>query len=111
MLNIDGHSIEVTRGDSVRLMVHLKGREFPEGTKAVFTVKDTVWEPCRPVIEKVMEVMDGAVSVILEPGDTDIVAGHYVWDLRLKEPSENGMQEVLTPMEYAAFRVLEAIGE
>ena len=111
MLRIDRHNIEITQGDSVRLKIRLEGREVPDGTQAVFTVKDTPWEPCRPVIEKVLTVLDGTVSILLEPGDTDLTPGHYVWDLRLKEQTEEGKQVVLTPMEYAVFRVLEAIGE
>lgn len=112
MLTIDRHNIALTRGDSGRLMIRIKGRELAEGAQAVFTVKDTPWEPCDPVIEKVLDVVDGAVSLVLEPEDTEQMhAGHYVWDLRLKEPREDGRHDVLTPMEYAAFKIVEAIGE
>lgn len=110
MLKIDGYNVELTRGDSVRFMIRLTERELPKGTQAVFTVKDTPWEPCVPVIEKTQEVVNGMVSVILEPYDTDILSGHYVWDLRVKERADDGVH-VLTPMEYAAFVVKEAIGE
>lgn len=112
MFRIDRHGIEMTRGDSARVLIRVKGRELPEGTQAVFTVKDTPWEPCSPVIEKVLDVVDDAVSLVLEPADTETLhPGHYVWDLRLKEPRDDGGQEVLTPMEYAAFKIVEAIGE
>lgn len=110
MLKIDGYNVMLTRGDSVRFMIRLLERELPEGTKAVFTVKDTPWEPCMPVIEKTLDVAGGMVSIILEPYDTDITPGHYVWDLRVKEAAEDGVH-VITPMEYAAFVVKEAIGE
>lgn len=110
MLRIDRNGITITRGDSERFVITCEGRELAEGTKAVFTVKGTPWEPCRPDIEKIIDVIDGKVNVILEPEDTDITPGHYVWDLRLKEPDENGMN-VITPMAYAAFHVLEALGE
>lgn len=109
MLKMDRHSIQITRGDSVRFFISLNGRDLPEDTKAVFTVKDTPWEPCAPAIEKILDVVDGQVSVILEPYETDITPGNYVWDVRIKEPNE-GSTEILTPMEYAAFVVLEAIG-
>lgn len=112
MLKIYRNSITITRGDSVRFEIALKNRDIKDGTMAVFTVKDTPWEPCSPVIEKILDVMDGRVSVVLEPEDTEgLHPGHYVWDLRLKEPREDGGQDVLTPMEYAAFRIVEAIGE
>lgn len=111
VLRIERNNIEITRGDSVRFMIRLKNRELAEGTQAVFTVKGTPWEPARPEIEKVIDVVDNQVSVILEPYETDLTPGHYVWDLRLKEPAADGCTEVLTPMEYAAFKVLEAIGE
>lgn len=110
MLVIDGLGIMVTRGDSARFVISCKERELAEGTKAVFTVKSTPWEPCKPDIEKEMDVIDGLVNVILDPQDTDITPGNYVWDVRIKEPAE-GMEHVMTPMMYAAFRVVEAIGE
>ena len=110
MLEINGHGITVTRGDSVRFAIKCTERDLAEGTKAVFTVKSTPWEPCRPDIEKNCDVIDGLVHVILNPIDTDIVPGNYVWDVRLKEPAEDNTN-VLTPMMYAAFRVVEAIGE
>lgn len=111
MLKIDRNSITITRGDSVRFEIALKNRDIKDGTMAVFTVKDTPWEPCRPAIEKVIEVLDGVVHVILEPWETDLQAGNYVWDVRIKEPNEDGQYEVITPIEYASFRVVEAIGE
>ena len=110
MLKIHRHSIQITRGDSVRFTIALKNRELPEGTKAVFTVRDTPWDPCMPAIEKEIDVLDGNASVILETADTEIAPGNYVWDVRVKEPNENGEDVKLTPMEYAAFVVVEAIG-
>ena len=56
MLKIDRHSIQITRGDSVRFTISLNGRELPEGTKAVFAVRETPWDPCMPVIEKEIEI-------------------------------------------------------
>lgn len=110
MLRIERNGLAITRGDSFRLMIRLGGRELAEGTQALFTVKDTPWEPCAPVIEKLIDVMDHSVSVVLAPEETDITPGHYVWDLRIKEPTSDGRTEVITPMEYAAFHVMEAVG-
>lgn len=106
MFKIDGQGIQITRGDSARFVIDCGRKDFAEGTKAVFTVKSTPWEPCQPDIEKEIDVTNGEVNVILDPADTDITPGNYVWDVRIKE-----RENVWTPMLYAAFRVVEAIGE
>lgn len=110
MLNIDRNTIEITQGDSVRFTIDLVGRELPKGTNAVVTVKGTYWEPTRANIEQTVEVMDGKVHVMLDPGETALEPGDYVWDVRVLEPAEDGGMYVLTPMEYGVFRVLPAIG-
>lgn len=111
MLSIKRNGIEITRGDSVRFRIRFTSRELAEGTRAVFTVKATPWEPARPEIEKQVDIVDNAANILLEPWETDIMPGFYVWDIRLHEPAEDGRVDVITPMEYAAFRVMEAIGE
>ena len=75
VLRIERHNIEMTRGDSIRFTIVLEGRELPEGTKALFTVKDTVWEPTAPVVEKELDVVDGRAEVILDPEETGLTAG------------------------------------
>lgn len=110
MLNIDRNNIEITQGDSTRFTIELQGRELPDGTRALFTVKATPWEPTVPEIERMIEVMDGKVHVLLEADETRLDAGEYVWDVRVYEPAEGGGTYVLTPMEYGVFRVLAAIG-
>ena len=110
MLKIDRMGIQITRGDTVRFVIALEGREVADGTKAIFTVKSTPWEPCQPEIEKTISVEDGKVYVMLDRAETDFAPGHYVWDVRVLEP-ENGKKNMITPMEYAAFRVVEAIGD
>lgn len=113
MVRIERHNIEATRGDSVRFTITLEGRVLKENTKALVTVKATPWEPARPVIEQMLDVIDGnKVHVFFEPEDTcALVAGDYVWDARVMEPNEDGGTYVMTPMEYGTFRILEAIGE
>lgn len=106
MLKVDGHSVQMTRGDSVRLRITLEGREMQSGAKALFTVKRGPWDESDPVIEKVLDVVDGVVEILLEPLDTHIEPGAYVWDVRIRDG-----EDVLTPMEYAAWHVLEAIGQ
>ena len=111
MFVIDRHGIKITRGDTARFVIALEGRDVAEGTKALFTVKAPPWEPCRPDIEKLIDVEEGKVQVLLESEDTDITPGNYVWDVRLFEPEDEAHTNVVTPMEYAAFKVLEAIGD
>ena len=112
MVRIERHNIEVTRGDSVRFTITLEGRVLKENTKVLVTVKSTPWEPARPVIEKILDVIDGnKVHVFIETEDTCmLVPGDYVWDARVLEPNEDGGTYVMTPMEYGTFRILEAIG-
>lgn len=110
MISIDRNTIEATQGDSVRFTISITGRNVPEGTEAVVTVKDTYWEPAGPKIEKRLPVMSGKVHVLLDPEETRLAPGEYVWDVRLIEPAEDGGAYVLTPMEYGVFRMLPAIG-
>lgn len=110
MVMINGMGIRVTRGDSVRFTIHLTGRELPDGTMKLFSVKKRAWQHEQPAIELYIPVLGNDVEVILPPDMTDIVAGEYVWDLRVMEDSDEGT-EVLTPMEYASFEVMEAIGD
>ena len=111
MLRVERNNIEMTKGDSIRLTIVLEGRELKEGTQALFTVKGTVWEPARPDIEMLIDVLDGQnVHVLLAPEDTELEPGDYVWDVRVLEEDDEGNVDVLTPMEYGTLRVLEAIG-
>lgn len=111
MLEIQGKNLKFTRGDSVRFNIKLKGREFPEGTYAVFSVKETLYEPALPTIVKEVDVKSGIAGVILESFETAIPVGHYYWDLRIREPAADGSQFIHTPMEYGMIKVVEAVGE
>lgn len=113
MVEIERKNIRITRGDSVRFTLVLEGREIKEGTKVLFTVKSTPWEPTRPVIEQILDVIDGnKVHVFIETEDTSTLPeGEYVWDARVLEPRNDGGSYVLTPMEYSVFGIMEAIGE
>lgn len=109
MLKISGHGIRMTRGDSARFTIRLEGREVPDGTKTLFTVKGKAWPYDEPLIEVEIPVVGNAVHVILPPDMTNLNSGNYVWDLRVFTDTEEG-NDVLTPMEYASFHVVEAIG-
>ena len=109
MRRFDGLNIEVTRGDTLSFRVNITGRELPEGTIGLFTIKQRPKDEV-VVVEKRIPIVDGAISIILTSEDTDITAKTYYWDLRVLMPNGDGSFNVQTPMEYAAFTTLEAIG-
>lgn len=110
MHKFSGLDIELTRGDSLQFKVTIKGRELPAETEARFTVKRRTRDE-EPVIEKRLAVQaDGTVNVGLSSADTDIDPRTYFWDLRVLIPLGDGTYEVRTPMEYAAFTILEVVG-
>lgn len=106
MLKISGNGIRLTRGDTIRFTIRLTGREVPDGTKTLFTVKKSAWQHGAPLISEEIPVMDNAVHVFLTPDTTNIPAGDCVWDLRVVVDGD-----VFTPMEYGLFRIMEAIGD
>lgn len=110
MRRFNGMDIELTRGDSLQFKVNITGRELPDGTLALFTVKRRTRDE-EPVIEKRMKVGEGGHVVVgLSSGETDVTPRTYYWDLRVLIPLGDGTFEVRTPMEYAAFTILEVVG-
>lgn len=110
MHRFNGLDIELTRGDSLQFKITVKGRQLPEGTMALFTVKRRTRD-AEPVVEKRVKVDEnGQVVVGLSSADTDIVPRTYFWDIRILIPLGDGTYEVRTPMEYAAFTILEVVG-
>lgn len=112
MNRINGYDIEVTKGDSLTLRLTFTGRDIPAGTEGQFTVKKRPRDT-EALVEKAVTVgTDGNVTLLLTPEDTSLSAGTYFWDMRVMVPGTEGMpSEVITPMEYAAFQVLDAIGD
>lgn len=110
MVEINGYDIQLTRGDSLFLRIDLSGRSLPEGTDAVFTVKKSIRSD-EVLIRKRFDASDEVVSIQLTSRETRLDPGVYVWDVRLQIPTGDGSFEVHTPMEYAAFVVLESVGE
>lgn len=110
MRRFDGLNIELTRGDSLWLNITIHGRTLPSGTVALFTIKRRTKDET-PVVEKRLSIgEDGLVRVALSPEDTDIDPATYFWDLRVLIPYGDGGYEVNTPMDYAAFTILEVVG-
>lgn len=109
MYRINGYDVELTRGDSLTLRVLLSGRDLPEGTDAVFTLKTRPKETAH-LLQKRFDASDEEVTITLLPEETDLPPRTYYWDLRLQIPQDAGGYEVFTPMEYAAFTILDVIG-
>lgn len=111
MYKFDGYDIELTRGDSLRFRVSLRGRELPADTVVLFSVKRNLRD-ATPVIEKRYSIDESAdVYVGVSSADSDIEPGMYYWDIRVMIPLHDGTFEVITPMEYAAFFVTEVVGD
>lgn len=110
MYRFDGLDIEMTKGDSFQFRVVVSGRELPKGTAALFSVKRNPQDD-ENVIEHLLDIADdGTVMVGLSSGDTDLPPRTYYWDIRVMIPLGDGTFEVRTPMEYAAFTILDSIG-
>jgi len=109
MHRFNGYDIEITAGDSLFFNIRLEGRELPDGAAATFTVKRNPKDD-EALIEKEIAVNDGQVEIPLFSADTDLPARTYFWDLRVRFFSDKG-EEVETPMEYAAFTVLQPVGD
>lgn len=109
MVSISGYDITLTRGDSLHLRVDLDGRDLPEGSQAVFTLKRSI-RSRSVLLRKCFDVSRETLGIVLTPQETDLLPGAYVWDLRLRIPLENGGFDVYTPMEHAVFMVIPAVG-
>ena len=109
LYRFDGYDIELTRGDSLTLRIDLKGRDLPDGTEAVLTVKKRVRDE-EIVLRKRCDASSELLTIALETEETNLTPGTYVWDVRLRIPQENGSFEIYTPMEYAALTILPVVG-
>lgn len=110
MHEFNGHDIVLTQGDTLLFKILLNGRELPEGSVGYFTVKRNP-RLAEALIEKKMDASNEELIVQLDSTDTNLPARTYYWDVRVLIPRDEGGYEVETPMEYAAFTVLEAVGE
>lgn len=109
MVEINGFDIAVTRGDSLYLRIDLDGRDLPEGSQAVFTVKKNVRSD-EELVRFIADASSESLTIALSPEQTNLDPGVYVWDVRILIPLPSGDREVYTPMQYAAFAVMDAVG-
>lgn len=109
MHKFNGYDIEITRGDSLQFRVSLMGRDLPEGSVGLFTVKASPRDE-HALIEKRVDASGELLTITLNPKDTNLPPRTYFWDVRVLIPKSEGGFELETPMEYASFVVLDAIG-
>lgn len=109
MHRFNGYDIELTRGDSLLFRINLSGRDLPEGSVGLFTVKAHPRDE-HALIHKRVDASGELLSISLSPKETNLQPRTYFWDVRILIPQEQGGYELETPMEYAAFTILDAIG-
>lgn len=105
MININGHGISISRGDTGDITMNFTGTVPEDDTVAVITLKkspkaqQTIWE-------KRINVSNGSVVLELGSEDTNLIPNTYFWDMRLLMSGER----VYTPIKPAPFQILEVIG-
>lgn len=109
MVRFDGNDITVTRGDTLVFTIVMHGAEA--GSTVLFTVKKKPGDKAAVFTQEAAADGSGKATFCMQSGDTDLPARTYCWDARLIIPHEGEQPEVRTPMEYAGFTVLEAIGD
>lgn len=109
MHRFDGYNIELTQGDTLFFTLKLAGRDLPEGSVAYFTVKPGP-RSNEKLIEKKLDAGGEMLGIHLTSEETNLEPRTYFWDVRVLIPMDTGGYEVETPMEYAAFTILPAIG-
>lgn len=80
MLVIHNKEIYIPKGEPGNFDIRYTSEPPADGTKVLFSVKKDEDEE-KALIEKLMTVADGAVTVELESADTDLEPGNYKWDL------------------------------
>ena len=86
MLKIDGTTIRLTRGDTLRVSIALKdyeGNDYTplQGDVIRFALKKR-YEDQRPLIHKIID--NETLMLVLEPNDTkDLPFGDYVYDIEI----------------------------
>ena len=88
MFRVDGHTIEISRGDTgairFRARAKYKGTDNPyvfgERDRALFTIKDTAGQIVK---QKAYQIVQNVFTVLLFNADTEkMISGTYNWDVR-----------------------------
>ena len=109
MVSFNGLDIELTRGDTLQFKVTFSGRELPSGSIALFTIKKRTRDE-ETIVEKRLPIEGSVVNVGISSEESNITPRTYYWDMRVLIPLGDGTYDVKTPMEYAAFTILEVVG-
>jgi len=73
---------------ALTLRIDLKGRDLPQGTEAVMTIKKRVKDEAI-ILQKRCDASEEVVTIALEASETELAPGMYVWDVRLRIPRED----------------------
>ena len=109
MVRFDGNDITVTQGDTLVFSIVMRGAG--QGSAVLFTVKKKPGDAKALFAQEAAADVNGKATFCMQSSDTRLPAKTYVWDARLIIPHEGEENEVRTPMEYASFTVLEAVGD
>lgn len=104
MLEVQGTSVKISRGDTARIVIELDTAPA-EGTKALVTLKRRPGMEYEALWEKKLAVDGKQFTLDLNSEDTNHKPGLYWWDVRLL----NG-DVVQTLFEPSQFEVLEVVG-
>lgn len=109
MRKFNGLDVELTRGDTLQFKVTFAKRELPLGSIALFTIKKRTRDE-EAIVEKRVPIENNVANIGLSSDDSNITPRTYYWDMRVLIPLGDGTYDVKTPMEYAAFTILEVVG-
>lgn len=101
MLVIHKHEIYIQKGEPGSFDIQYTSEPPEDGTKVLFSVKKDENDE-NALIEKLMTVEDGKITVDLESDDTNIEPGNYKWDL----VEESGYRPIVP----ALFSVGKVVG-
>lgn len=106
MIELNGHDIRISKGDTAQIGIVLSADEIIDGATAIITMKRKPGD-VMALWEKTVPVENGQVTLKLDTADTNRKPGEYWWDVRLK--LQNGT--VYTPFKPGRLIVYEVVGD
>lgn len=102
---INGTNLKMTRGDSEKIVVFLKGYSLQQGDMVEFTVRESIYSDKPVIYKKITEFSDNSFYINILPEDTEsLLFGKYVYDVKL---TFNGM--VKTIIRISTFTIGEEV--
>jgi len=106
MIEIDGNTIRISKGDSAVISFRFE-TPVPAGKTLIFSVSHFPGKTI--LIEKSITTTEGAVQAItLSDTDTAMKPGNYVWDIRILDSVAD---TVTTPVKPSPFIVVPVVGD